>query len=189
MSFWKSPKYNLTEAEIRYAMEHTFSNSDAAKFLHISCPTYNYYAKQFIDAESGKSLFDLQKSKYRTVKRTPTNKANIDDILAGKKPKTRVSLVKSLIIESGIMIDQCSICGHDERRLIDNESATILTHLNGNMRDHRRENITLTCPNCYFLYYGNIRPSGNYYKMKNKNIKIYDPRERDIESEIDFSQY
>lgn len=189
MSFWKTPRYNLTESEIWYAMKNSENNRSAADFLHVSGTVYAKYAKMYIDAETGKSLYELHRRRKKHKARQSSHAAPIEDLLAGKYPKTACSTVRRRVIAEGIMLDQCSICGHDERRLSDNASATILTYLNGNRSDHRRENITFTCPNCYFLYYGDIRPWGGYYKIKPDAYEPYDPRREDLDNEIDFSQY
>ena len=56
---------NLSESEIRYAMENTKSNSEAARFLNVSFTTYKKYAKQFIDSKSDKTLWGVtQKSSW-----------------------------------------------------------------------------------------------------------------------------
>ena len=53
---------NLTEAQIRYAMKNSKSNSSAARFLNVSFSTYQKYAKMHIDEETGKSLYELHKN-------------------------------------------------------------------------------------------------------------------------------
>ena len=42
---------NLTEAQIRYAMKNSKSNSGAARFLNISLTTYEKYSKRYIDSD------------------------------------------------------------------------------------------------------------------------------------------
>ena len=39
---------NLTEAQIRYAMKNSKSNSGAARFLNVSLTTYEKYARRYI---------------------------------------------------------------------------------------------------------------------------------------------
>ena len=54
-------KVHITENQIRYAMENTNSNVQAGRFLGVSRPTYTKYAKMYIDEETGKSLYELEK--------------------------------------------------------------------------------------------------------------------------------
>jgi hypothetical protein len=53
------PPISLTESQLRYAMENSFGNKDAARFLNIDYRTYKKYAKTFIDSETGKTLFEI----------------------------------------------------------------------------------------------------------------------------------
>ena len=53
------PAFNITESEIRYAMEHTNSCAGAARFLKISYEAFRKYAKLYKDKTSGKTLFEL----------------------------------------------------------------------------------------------------------------------------------
>jgi len=53
---------NFTEAQIRYAMKNSKSNSGAARFLNISLTTYEKYSKSYIDESTGKNLWDLHKN-------------------------------------------------------------------------------------------------------------------------------
>ncbi len=53
------PPLILTEAQIRYAMQNSFGNKDASRFLKVDYRTYKKWAKQHIDSETGKTLFEL----------------------------------------------------------------------------------------------------------------------------------
>ena len=53
------PPIQLTESQVRYAMENSFGNKAAARFLNIDYRTYKKYAKMYVDNESGKTLFEL----------------------------------------------------------------------------------------------------------------------------------
>ena len=79
---------NIAETEIRYAMEHTKSNSEAARFLKVSFNTYKKYSKMYIDRETGKTLFELHKNPYgvgisKINQRANKGIYNIADILQG----------------------------------------------------------------------------------------------------------
>lgn len=187
MSFWKTPKLNLSESEIRYAMRNSGNNSEAAEFLHIGKDTYKRYAILYIDPESGMNLYDLHKMgrKHRAHKRRP--RISSTEIIDGEtKYKVSTGTLKSKLLEDGEMIDQCGICGHSEARLHDGASPTLLVYLDGDRKNNKRENLKLVCYNCHYLYYGDLRPSTVYYNKR----KRFDPRENDIiNDEIDFSQY
>ena len=67
---------NLTEAQIRYAMKNSKSNSGGARFLNISLTTYEKYSKMYIDESTGKSLWDLHKNQKGTGVTKPYNVVN-----------------------------------------------------------------------------------------------------------------
>ena len=50
---------NVTESEIRYAMENSKSCAEAARFLKISYEAFRKYAKLYKDEASGKTLFEI----------------------------------------------------------------------------------------------------------------------------------
>ena len=50
---------NIGESEIRYAMENTKSNAEAARFMKVSFTTYKKYAKMYTDPATGKTLYDM----------------------------------------------------------------------------------------------------------------------------------
>ena len=67
----------LTENQIRYAMKNTPSNRQAATFLRVSFNSYKKYALQYIDSESGLSLWELQKLNRNQTPRKPRKKTNL----------------------------------------------------------------------------------------------------------------
>src|SRR5210317_1016553 len=81
---------NLTEAQIRYAMKNSKSNSSAARFLNVSFTTYQKYAKMYIDEESGKTLYELHKNQrgegVKKAYNVTKGKYALTDILDGKYP-------------------------------------------------------------------------------------------------------
>lgn len=89
---------NLTEAQIRYAMKNSKSNSGGARFLNVSLTTYQKYSKLYIDETTGKTLWDLHKNQRGKGVKKPYNvtrgKFSLDDILDGKYPDYPVFLLK-----------------------------------------------------------------------------------------------
>ena len=59
------PSLHLTESQIRYAMENTYSNLSASKFLNVCYNTYLKYAEQYVDSETGLNLRELHKRKVK----------------------------------------------------------------------------------------------------------------------------
>ena len=83
--------FNITESELRYAMENTKSCSEAARFLNVSYDTLKKYAKMYVDSVSGKTLFQLHKNQRGKgiTKSGPRmrGKHGLLDILEGKHPE------------------------------------------------------------------------------------------------------
>ena len=56
------PAFNISETQIRYAMENSKSCAEAARFLKISYEAFRKYAKLFKDEATGKTLFEIHKN-------------------------------------------------------------------------------------------------------------------------------
>lgn len=150
---------NLTEGEIRKAMANTRSNRAAAAFMGIHEQTWKKYAEQYIDRETGKSLYELHKNepgKGITKTSSPKQKTDIFEILEGKHPNYPVYKLKSRLLREGLFPEECAHCGFSERRLTDASVPLALIFLDGNTNNHKEENLEFICYNCYFLTYDDV---------------------------------
>ena len=59
---------DIPESDIRYAMENTKSNAEAARFLKVSFTTYKKYARMYVDRETGKTLYEIHKNQFKNWK-------------------------------------------------------------------------------------------------------------------------
>jgi len=158
MAFWYKAKYNLSESEIRYAMKHSVSTSDAARFLRVSHSTFKKYAEMYFDHESGLNLYQLlKKTKKRRVQYRSHLKVPASEILENKHPTFPAKKIKERLIEDGIFEEKCHICGFHEQRITDLQVGILLVFKDGNRKNHLKENLEFVCWNCYFLYYGDVR--------------------------------
>lgn len=170
------PSYNLTENQIRYAMENSQSNTDAAKWLNISCLIYNKYAKMYIDKDTGLSLHELQRLKWVEMNKKPLLEArpekkryktkttdignkrfqpiSIEDILAGLHPRVSSKLIQKKLIDAGIFPDACQNCGYCTKSHITDKTPLRLVFLDFDDTNHKLENMLLLCYNCYYIRYG-----------------------------------
>ena len=179
---------NLTEAQIRYAMKNSKSNSGAARFLNVSLTTYEKYARRYIDEESGKDLWDLQKNQRGKGVNKPYNvtkgKFALKDILEGKYPKYSVHQLKNRLINNADKVDFktcCHNCGYEEKRITDDKIPFILDHIDDDWTNHLRENLRFLCYNCFHNLKGNLRGGQPQWRveqvkkaqatMKSKNNK------------------
>lgn len=157
------PRIGLNESNIRYAMENSRCNSDAALFLNVDIKTYKRYAKMFFDRDTGKTLWEAHKCTERKgiPKRRYSNrdwliKYTITDILAGKFPHLTPRYVKDRLLNCGEYPPVCSHCGFNERR-IDGKIPLTLDYIDGDRTNHKQENIRILCYNCAFMLAGEWR--------------------------------
>lgn len=163
--------FNITENELRYAMENTKSCSEAARFLNISFDTFKKYAKSYIDKASEKTLFELHKN--QRGKGIPKSgprmrgKFGLLDILEGKYPEYKGQNLKGRLLRNGIFEEKCNHCGFEERRITDYIVPLLLDWEDGDKTNHKRENLRMLCYNCYFVLVGNPLGQGNKAKKWN----------------------
>ena len=179
-----APELGFTESQIRYAMENTYSNVQAAKFLNVSYNTYIKYADRFVDSETGLTLRQLhkRKEKPKDVKRVSNQdkrrydngyKEKLADILEGKYPHYQPRPLRKRIFAAGILPMECSSCGWNECRVTDGNYPLWLAFHDNNWRNKRLENIYLLCFNCYFLQIGSL---GQKYQGMTYGAKKSKPR-------------
>lgn len=151
---------NLGEADIRYAMDNTKSNAEAARFLKVSFTTYKKYAKMYTDSESGRTLYDMHTNQAgygitKNVSNANIGKYSIEKILAGEHPTYPVWKLRNRILALAILPEECASCGYAERRITDDTVPLLLDHIDGDTTNHRIENIQMLCLNCYYQQTGN----------------------------------
>lgn len=174
------PPISLTESQIRYAMENTFSNGEAARFLRVAYNTYVKYATQYIDAESGQTLKELHQKKVRPKvnkvrigdKRKYDNgyAEKLEDILNGMYPDYQPRPLRKRLFNSGMIPLECSSCGWNECRITDGNAPLWIAFKDGNWRNKMFDNLYLLCFNCYFLQIGSLGPKyqGMTYGTRSK---------------------
>lgn len=162
------PLLQLTEPQIRYAMENTETCGAAAEWLHVDYATFRKYAKLYIDAATGKSLFELQKRKYRKkhLAKVRENDTSLrytkrgnpvfsivpyEDIFSGKNPTYNRKRLVQRLISDGMLAECCDNCGYNVKRNTDLRSPLKLWYYNHDPDDLRLENIRLLCYNCFFV--------------------------------------
>lgn len=151
---------NIAETEIRYAMEHTKSNAEAARFLKVSFTTYKKYAKMYIDRDTDTTLYDLHtnmegKGIPKNFSRAAAGLYSIERILNGEFPDYPIWKLRNRLLSLGIFPEVCNSCGYCDRRVTDDTVALLLDHVDGDETNHRVENLQMLCMNCYYTQSGN----------------------------------
>ena len=148
----------LLQSQIEQAMKVTRSNRAAAEYLRVSYPLYQRFAKQYKN-QKGVTLFDAhrnQAGKGISKIGSSTSRSTLDDILLGNHPTyPRYKLLPRLIVNK-YFAEQCSNCGFCQKRPTDLKVPLVLHHINGNISDHRIDNLEVLCYNCYFVNVGNL---------------------------------
>lgn len=151
--------YDLPESDIRYAMANTKSNAEAARFLKVSFTTYKKYAKMYLDSKTGKTLYDLHTNQAGIGIPKDSTKATagtyaIDKILRGEYPNYPVWKLRNRLLALSILSDSCNCCGYSEPRVTDGTVPLLLDHMDGDVTNHRIENLQMLCLNCYYQQVG-----------------------------------
>jgi len=165
------PCISLTESQVRYAMENTYSNLEAARFLNVSYNTYLKYADMYVDNETGLTLRHLHKQKIKPKVERISNqdrrrydngyKEKLEDILNGDYPLYDSKIFRKRLFAANILPMECSSCGWNECRVTDGNYPLLIHFHDGNWRNKRIENLYLLCYNCYFLQVGSM---GHYFQ-------------------------
>ena len=150
---------NISETEIRYAMENTKSNAAAARFLKVSFTTYKKYATLW-------GLYDDHKNQSgRGIHKVFRNhNQSLDEILSNKYKNYSLRDLKKRLIDEGYMDEECSVCGYNEKRITDDKICLWLDQTDTNDDNYSFENLRLLCPNCYFTNVGNFKNSKSFCK-------------------------
>ena len=147
------------------AMAKTKSVRAAARYLNCSYQHLKPYMKSYKDEATGKSLFDLHKNQSgkgipKFISHTPFGRKDpsIHDIVEGRIDASSFNpdKLKYKMIEAGILKEECSQCGCNEKRVIDNKMPLLMHFKDGNKKHYNLGNVQLLCYNCYFLYIGDV---------------------------------
>lgn len=151
---------DIPESEIRYAMENTKSNAEAARFLKVSFTTYKKYARMYTDRDTDKTLYELHKNQFgigipKDVHRANSGTYSITNILEGKHSNYPTWKLRNRLLALGIFREECASCGYSERRVTDDTVPLLLDHIDGDDTNHNVGNLQMLCMNCYYQQTGN----------------------------------
>lgn len=145
----------LSKEMIVAAQAKTMSNMSAARYLHVSYQHYKRYAKLYglfedHKNQSGKGIPKFLKSKGK--------EPALLDIIEGRVSAASFTpaKIKYRLIEAGYLLEQCSMCGFQERRVLDYKMPLLLHFKDNNKSNYSKENTELLCYNHYFLTVGDI---------------------------------
>lgn len=148
-----SIKRPLLESEIIRVQDDSASAADAARKLNVSYNTYKKYAKMYgimdrckcVDASGLPKVHNPYKGKYP-----------LEEILMGMHPSYSPSRLRKKLIASKLKIEECEVCGFNEKRITDGKVPLVLAFKDGDRSNHVLENLEMVCYNCYHNTYGNL---------------------------------
>lgn len=160
----------ILKSEIEEAKKHAVNEAGAARWLGISPITYRKYATLYgiytpnPCVKGKRSIFDPNRGRY------PLN-----EILEGKHPNVSIWTVKDKLLRSGLKKLECEVCGYNQRRTGDNKLPLLLNHMDGDIHNHKFENLKLMCLNCTFMAGRGYIKSGKFKLdpdwLQNANLK------------------
>lgn len=157
------PAYNLTRAQVEFAIANTESNAQAARFMNLNFMTWKKYAKKYGLYDDHIKMFG--KGIQKLVHRPPTK---MEDIFAGKHPNYDLYQFKKRLIREMILEEKCQRCGWTEKRKEDEVGPLVLDFIDNNPKNMSRENIRLVCYNCAFILHGKV----NIKNMMRRNASV-----------------
>ena len=180
------PPYNLTEAQIKYAIANTLSNSHAARYLNVCLNTYKKYAEQY-------GLYEghLNKEGKGISRKDVYPRVKFEDIFANRHPNYHLPTLKQRLIREKILPEECQICGENKPRLEDGQKPILLDFIDGNEKNMSRENLRFICYNCAFRTRGrvHIRFAKRQRKEMLKELEKPIPQPESDESDSTFEQF
>jgi hypothetical protein len=147
----RAPGKIILRSEIEEAQRHTNSNAAAARWLNVNYGRYRKYAQLYgiFERHLNPAGFGVDKGASKRPTSIP-----LKEILEGKHPKYSLAKLKNRLIARKKLIEKCSLCGFDERRITDKRVPLMLTFKDDDRTNFQLNNLALLCYNCMFLTTG-----------------------------------
>ena len=172
----------LSKEMIVTAQAKTKSNMAAARYLHVSYTHYKRYAQMYKVFEDHKNQSGKGIPKF--LKGTSKEPALLD-IIEGRISAASFSpaKIKYRLIEEGYLLEECSMCGFKERRVLDYKMPLLLHFKDNNKSNYNSDNIELLCYNHYFLTVGEIFTDKDVKQIESH--KEFNSTSEKVEWEVD----
>ena len=172
----------LSKEMIVAAQAKTKSNMAAARYLHVSYTHYKRYAQMYKVFEDHKNQSGKGIPKF--LKGTSKEPALLD-IIEGRVSAASFSpaKIKYRLIEEGYLLEECSMCGFKERRVLDYKMPLLLHFKDNNKSNYNSDNIELLCYNHYFLTVGDIFTDKDVKQIESH--KEFNSTSKKVEWEVD----
>jgi len=179
----------LNKELIVAAMGKTKSNRAAARYLNCSYQHYKKWAKLY-ESKTHDNLFEQHKNQsgkgIPKFLRSKGKEPALIDIIEGRVDASSFSpdKIKYRLITEGHLLEECSVCKFQERRVSDYKMPLLLNFKDNNKKNYNKNNIELLCYNHYFLTVGDI-----FSDKQIKGIEDHVPvNQSEVEWELDDYQ-
>lgn len=169
MASYKSYDSPEWEKRIREACEKHQTMFSACKALNMPYTSFKKYAEKFGCWEANPGRIGMTRSISECDKLA---KIPIEEILQGLHPYYSYGHLKRRLLRRNILKNECELCHITEWK--GKKLVMHMDHIDGNNRNHKRENLRMLCPNCHSqtpTYSGKDRTNVNYYKLSESEIK------------------
>ena len=153
----------LSKDNILSSMSQTLSNRAAARWLNVSYIHYKKWAKNYDATEEGyENLFAQHLNQSgKGIPKFLSNSGKepaLLDIIEGRVDVSSFNpeKIKYRLVTEGYLLEECSNCKFNERRVLDYKIPLLLHFKDKNKKNYRKENIEFLCYNHYFLTVGDI---------------------------------
>jgi transposase len=153
----------LSKEQILASMSQTLSNRAAARWLNVSYIHYKKWAKNYDATEEGyENLFAQHLNQSgKGIPKFLSNSGKepaLLDIIEGRVDVSSFNpeKIKYRLVTEGYLLEECSNCKFNERRVLDYKIPLLLHFKDKNKKNYRKENIEFLCYNHYFLTVGDI---------------------------------
>ena len=179
-------KKHLSKEQIVAAQDKTMSNRAASRYLGVSYNFYKSFAELYKN-DDGVTLFEAHKNQAgKGIPKFLTNGKKdpaLLDIIEGRVDPSHFNAdkIKYRLITEGYLEEQCSMCGFNERRVLDYKMPLLLNFKDKNKKNYKLDNIELLCYNHYFLFVGDV-----FNEKQIENIEEHKPvKQGEVDWEID----
>jgi hypothetical protein len=158
----------LSKAQIEAAQAKTLSNMSCARYLHVSYQHYKRYAKLYNLFDSHKNQAGMGIPKFL---RGPKKMPHMLEIIEGRISASSFNpnKLKYALIEQGYLLEECTVCKFNERRVLDYKMPLLLHFKDKNSNNYGLDNIQLLCYNHYFLQVGDIFNKNDEKQIESQN--------------------
>ena len=140
--------FNTKEIDIKQIFKEFELNDDEFVLLYKKCKSIYKLMESLDYNKNDRNQWERIVNKLRNLNAYAPIRANdLSIVLVKNSPYVLTSLVRQRLINQGIIKYEC-LCGN-KGEWMGKKITLQLDHINGDNKDHRKENLRFLCPNCH----------------------------------------